>query len=145
MYILAPNGTAETYPYSIGQLRKDNPQTSFPKNPTEQLLAAYGVYPVAATERPEYDPITHDLAEAAPALAGGVWTQVWAVTPASPEEVEQRTAAQIENIRYQRAEAYRTEADPLFFKTQRGEATLEEWSAKVDEIRARYAYPGVQE
>jgi hypothetical protein len=39
-----------------------------------------------------------------------------------------------------RAEAYKTEADPLFFKAQRGEATIEEWEAKVAEIRARYPY-----
>ena len=28
--------------------------------------------------------------------------------------------------------------DPLFFKAQRGEATMEEWIAKVNEIKARY-------
>jgi hypothetical protein len=41
----------------------------------------------------------------------------------------------------QRAIAFTTEADPLFFKAQRGEATLDEWSAKVTEIRTRYPYP----
>jgi hypothetical protein len=40
-----------------------------------------------------------------------------------------------------RAAAYTTEADPLFFKAQRGEATIEEWQAKVAEIRSRYPYP----
>jgi hypothetical protein len=40
----------------------------------------------------------------------------------------------------QRAAAYATEADPLFFKAQRGEATIEEWEAKVAEIRGRYPY-----
>ena len=40
-----------------------------------------------------------------------------------------------------RMEAYRTEADPLFFKAQRGEATVEEWQAKVAEIKARFPYP----
>ena len=40
-----------------------------------------------------------------------------------------------------RAEAYNTESDPLFFKAQRGEATLEEWQAKVAEIKARFPYP----
>jgi ABC-type Fe3+-hydroxamate transport system substrate-binding protein len=43
-----------------------------------------------------------------------------------------------------RATAYATEADPLFFKAQRGEATIEEWQAKVAEIRSRYPYPGDQ-
>ena len=40
-----------------------------------------------------------------------------------------------------RAAAYRAEADPLFFKAQRGEATAEEWLAKVAEIKARFPYP----
>jgi hypothetical protein len=34
--------------------------------------------------------------------------------------------------------AYINEADPLFFKAQRGEATMEEWQAKVTEIKARF-------
>lgn len=34
--------------------------------------------------------------------------------------------------------AYIVEADPLFFKAQRGEATMEEWQAKVAEIKARF-------
>lgn len=41
-----------------------------------------------------------------------------------------------------RASAYTSEADPLFFKAQRGEATIEEWQAKIAEIRSRYPYPG---
>jgi hypothetical protein len=40
-----------------------------------------------------------------------------------------------------RRSAYRQEADPLFFMSQRGEATVEEWQAKVAEIKARYPYP----
>ena len=40
-----------------------------------------------------------------------------------------------------RAAAYRSEADPLFFKAQRGEATTDEWTAKVAEIKARFPYP----
>jgi hypothetical protein len=43
--------------------------------------------------------------------------------------------------RQSRASAYTTEADPLFFKYQRGEATKEEWEAKIEEIRQRYPYP----
>lgn len=42
-----------------------------------------------------------------------------------------------------RAAAYRAEADPLFFMSQRGEATTEEWQAKVAEIKARFPYPEV--
>jgi hypothetical protein len=37
--------------------------------------------------------------------------------------------------------AYKEEADPLFFKYQRGTVTKEEWLAKVEEIKVRYPYP----
>ncbi len=46
MYVKINNGAVEKYPYSIGLLRKDNPRTSFPKNPSDTSLAEYGVFPV---------------------------------------------------------------------------------------------------
>ena len=51
----------------------------------------------------------------------------------------------LESARNSRAAAYAAEADPLFFKAQRGEATTEEWTAKVAEIKARFPYPGGEE
>jgi lysophospholipase L1-like esterase len=47
----------------------------------------------------------------------------------------------LRNAQQQRAAAYVSEADPLFFKAQRGEATMDDWNAKVAEIRARFPYP----
>jgi len=47
----------------------------------------------------------------------------------------------LEQSKQQRADAYRNEADPLFFKYQAGEVTKEEWEAKREEIRVRYPYP----
>ena len=60
---------------------------------------------------------------------------------------EQEIAARVpyvptrEEQQQYRASAYVAEADPLFFKSQRGEATTAEWEAKVAEIKARYPYP----
>jgi hypothetical protein len=42
-----------------------------------------------------------------------------------------------------RKAAYTAESDPLFFKYQRGDATKEEWLAKIEEIKARYPDPDV--
>ncbi len=53
--------------------------------------------------------------------------------PRTPTQQEQKI---------NRAAAYVEEADPLFFKSQRGEATTEEWTSKVSEIKARFPYPG---
>ena len=58
-----------------------------------------------------------------------------------PEEPELTPEQQLEMVRGQRQNAFQQEADPLFFKAQRGEATIEEWQAKVDEIRDRFPYP----
>jgi hypothetical protein len=45
------------------------------------------------------------------------------------------------NARASRAAAYASEADPLAFKYLRDEVDLEQWKAKVNEIRARFPYP----
>lgn len=39
-----------------------------------------------------------------------------------------------------RAAAYAAETDVLFFKSQRGEATVQEWQDKIAEIKARFPY-----
>jgi len=54
-------------------------------------------------------------------------------------EIERLTPIQLaKEATENRRSAYVAEADPLFFKTQRGEATMEEWQAKVAEIKARF-------
>lgn len=45
-----------------------------------------------------------------------------------------------ESMKSQRAAAYAAEADALFFKSQRGEATVQQWQDKVAEIKARFPY-----
>jgi len=47
----------------------------------------------------------------------------------------------VEQVEAQRRQAFQQEADPLFFKWQRGEATEQEWLDKVQQIRDRYPYP----
>lgn len=49
---------------------------------------------------------------------------------------------QIDELKKLRNQAYVAEADPLFFKSQRGEATVEEWQTKIEEIKSRFPYPG---
>jgi hypothetical protein len=135
MHILT---TPKTYPYSVSQLMRDNPQTSFPKNPPDEVLAQWNVFPVARSDQPTYDPATHRIEEGAPALVGGSWTQAWDVIALTAEEVADQQAVHAARIEARRAQAYRNESDPLFFKSQRGEATHQEWLDKVAEIKARY-------
>jgi len=50
--------------------------------------------------------------------------------------------AQAEKLRERRRRRYEAEADPLFFKWQRGEGTEEEWLAKVNEIKNDFSRDG---
>jgi hypothetical protein len=52
-----------------------------------------------------------------------------------PTKLAAKKAAEAEA---NRKAAYIAEADPLFFKAQRGEATLQEWQDKIAEIKARF-------
>ena len=136
MHIKLTNGVPENY--SIGQLRRDNPQVSFPKSIPDSTLAEFGVYPLKPTEQPQFDPMTQRVEEGTPVLQAGEWLQVWNVTPLSAEEIAQLQADRAEQTRQQRQAAYQQEADPLFFKWQRGEATQQEWLDKIAEIKQRY-------
>jgi hypothetical protein len=54
-------------------------------------------------------------------------------------EIERLIPIQLAKVAIEnRRNAYIAEADALFFKAQRGEATMEEWQAKVAEIKARF-------
>jgi hypothetical protein len=138
MYALIENNTVKQYPYGIDVLRRDNPQTSFPKDPTDGLLASWGVLPVVRVEIPTYDPKLQRVEESTPVLVDGHWTQTWNILELTSQELAQQQAEYVAQAEAQRAEAYRTESDPLFFKVQRGEATMEQWLAKVAEIKVRY-------
>lgn len=102
MYVLAPNQTVETFPYSIGALRRDNPNTSFPANPTEQTLAEWNVFPVIDKPAPDYNPATQNCNQINPTLKGSTWEMTWTVTPATPEQITERTAAKKTEVRQQR-------------------------------------------
>ena len=132
MFIKLTNGIPETY--TIGQLRRDNPQTSFPKDIPTDMLASYDVYPVKRVPAPSYNELTQLIRVVDPVQIDGQWTQQWEVT-------DLPVSQQVENLKVARASAYTEEADPLFFKAQRGEAELAEWQAKVTEIRDRFPYP----
>ena len=131
MYIKVTNGQAE--PYSFEQLRKDNPQVSFPQAPSAESLAEYGVFIAQAAESP-----THAANEAIEdagflELADGTWEQAWRVRPMT----EQELAAAAQEKDELRRLAYEQEADPLFFKWQRDEGTRQQWLDKVAEIKTR--------
>ena len=91
MYVKITNGIPAKY--TIGKLRRDNPNTSFPKSVSDAVLASYDVFPLSPTDSPAYDH-TKNVVEGTPVQLSGVWTQVWDVSDASSEEIASRNEAQ---------------------------------------------------
>lgn len=81
MYVkLTSGGEVEQYPYTLGDLRRDNKNVSFPRQVDADTLAMYRVYPVVVSDRPTYDAITQKIAQGTPTLIDGVWTVAWIVS-----------------------------------------------------------------
>ena len=58
------------------------------------------------------------------------------------EQVQQEAKeAELQQIEVNRRNAYRNEADPLYLKWQRNEATEQEWLDKIEEIKDRFPKP----
>jgi len=101
MFIKTTNGQIDQYPYTVGDLRRDNPKTSFPKRPDDTLLAEWNVHRVAKTDRPTVDH-TKNVVEGDPVLINGTWTQVWEIIDATAEEIAERTEQAAKSVRAKR-------------------------------------------
>lgn len=131
MYVKAPNQVVETFPYSIGDLRRDNPNTSFPRNPSDAVLADWDVYPVTAGARPTTQPNEVAVLANTPTLLDGAWVVEWVVRSYTQEETDFR------------AVEVRTERDNLLAQsdwTQVSDSPLstaekEAWAAYRQDLR----------
>ena len=70
-YVRVINGQAVEY--TLGQLRRDNPNTSFPSQPSLEILAQYNMYPLEYAEQPDTTYVSLGPIE----LIDGVWTQTF--------------------------------------------------------------------
>jgi hypothetical protein len=88
MYVKATNGSVDQYPYTVAQLRRDNPNTSFPKRIPEATLASWNVYPVIKNDAPSYTERTQKIErESTPTLSDDSWSIGWTVTNKTAEEI----------------------------------------------------------
>ena len=105
MYVKVTNGTVDQYPYTVGKLRRDNPNTSFPKNVSEATLSSYGVYPVETEIEPTYNSRTQKLVQAnEPTLVDDTWTIQVTVEDKSAEEIQADEEYHATKNRYDRDE-----------------------------------------
>lgn len=94
MFAKITDGAVERFPYTISDLRRDNPNVSFPATVPDAELASYGVERVTPATAPSINTLTHRL-ERSCELVDGVWTEVWT-------ETQRELAVAEKNIRDQR-------------------------------------------
>mgnify|MGYP005636877785 CR=1 FL=1 len=101
LYLKAINNKVEKYPYTLGQLRKDNVNTTFPKQPNLETLSAFNMYPV--TE------VTPTLADGeklvkvwTPELVSGHWILPHQAVAKTEEDLATESEVAWDNLREQR-------------------------------------------
>jgi hypothetical protein len=99
-YAKIENGEVIKYPYSIEDLRKDNPNVSFPSIIDEATKSTYSMFSIQNVEIPS--DYTKNISENLPELIEGIWTQNWTVADATEEEINQRLTDKWQEIREQR-------------------------------------------
>lgn len=133
MYIKLNNEQIEQYPYSIYKLKTDNPDTSFPENIPDSLLAEWGVYPVKLVDKPQVDH-TKDVFELDPVYDNGEWIQTWSIVDASPEKVLQR-------ILKLRASEYPPMSDYLDGIVKSDQSQIDKYISDCLAVKAKYPKP----
>jgi hypothetical protein len=102
MYVKVNNQGVEKFPYTIGNLRKDNPNVSFPKVLSNEVLQNFGVFEVAPTEKPSFNEATQKVEQGDPVNVNGQWQQVWVIKSLSEEEMANALAYKISQARAKR-------------------------------------------
>jgi len=101
LLIKATGSTVEAYPYSLGLLRKDNPNTSFPKQPSVADMAAFNTYPVTEVT-PTVGNGQHLVKTWTPTLVSGDWVLAHEAVDLTDAEVAAATAVLAANMREER-------------------------------------------
>jgi len=101
MHALIKDGQVEKYPYGASNLRRDNPNVSFPKQISDEIFADYGVMRVFFSTPPEVT-YAQQLQENTPVFQDERWTQTWSVVDLSEEQLAEATNQKAADIRAER-------------------------------------------
>jgi hypothetical protein len=125
MHIKLTNGVPAKY--TLGQLRRDNPNISFPKRITNEMLASYDVYPYTV-QGVNHDPITQTKSEGELSQLNGQWVLSMVAENLPIEQAERQ-------IRLKRDEDLQ-QTDWLVVKSyERSENIPSEWEIYRQELR----------
>ena len=98
-YIHISASGEQTYPLTLTDLRRMQPNVSFPVEISDEDAATFDFYAVEETPYPEGQ---FQTVERSAALVDGAWIEQWAVTPWTQEQISVATENQWSAIRADR-------------------------------------------
>jgi len=133
MFVLLKNNTVEKYPYSVRELRKDNPQYSFPKQPSTESLAQFGMFPVADVDV-EINRKTQVLTEITPVYneQEGRWERSFDIRDKTQDELNDDETKQATLIRNHRNKML---SDTDWTQVDDAPVDKTQWAAYRQELR----------
>lgn len=102
MYVKVNNDVIEKFPYSILDLKNENPMTSFPYDISNDILEHYGVHSVSEQQMPETDRFSYCVKRHLPELIDGQWVLLWDVIQKTQQQLDEETEIEAEKVRASR-------------------------------------------
>ena len=132
---LKVSGSTITYPYSVQNLKNENPNTSFPTIIADSLLESFNIYKVE-TKSSGYDSDdTKDVTEVTPTLSGSVYVQTYNITDADEETINKRREIKWSEVRSNR-DSLLSECDwTQFNDSPISGSTLTDWQTYRQSLR----------
>ena len=132
---LKVSGSTITYPYSVQNLKNENPSISFPTIITDSLLESFNIYKVEVKSSGYDNDDSKDVTEVTPTLSGSVYVQTYNITDADEETINKRREIKWSEVRSGR-DSLLSESDwTQFNDSPISGSTLTDWQTYRQSLR----------
>ena len=103
MYVKLKDNAIEKFPYSIGDLKKDNPNVSFPKIFSSEIIETFSLADVTVDAKPSFNSVTQTVSQKTnPELIDGKWVLKWDTNSKAQSVIDKEKSDEQNNIRRER-------------------------------------------
>ena len=132
---LKVSGSTITYPYSVQNLKNENPNISFPTIISDSLLESFNIYQVEMKNSGYDNDDTKDVTEVTPTLSGSVYIQTYTISNADTETISKRREIKWSEVRSGR-DSLLSESDwTQFNDSPISGSTLTDWQTYRQSLR----------
>ena len=132
---LKVSGSTITYPYSVQNLKNENPNTSFPTILPDSLLESFNIYQVEMKNSGYDNDDSKDVTEVTPILSGSIYIQTYTISDADTETISKRREIKWSEVRSGR-DSLLSESDwTQFNDSPISGSTLTDWQTYRQSLR----------